>query len=400
MSVQTGHHRDMKQRYTFRIYPTSDQKRVLSKLFGCCRVVWNDALSWVLSTPEDQKWPSNSELQKLCITLAKQCPRRAWLSEVATVPLQQSIADLGVAFSNFFGKRARFPRFKKKSSSQSAKFTKVSIRWDGKKLCLPSIGLLKVRWSRSLPSEPSSVTILKNSAGQYHASFVVEVQQKYAELGGESIGVDLGLKTFAFCSDGSYYKSPDYSKLNKKIARFQRKLSRQVRGSSRYGKTRLKIAKLKLKIRNIRKDFLHKLSTKLVRENQVVSLETLKVSNLLKNRRLSRAISEQGWSEFRVMCESKANTHVNREVVTISQWEPTSQICSDCGYRWGKLDLSVRTVTCLVCRAVHDRDGNAAKNIDRVGVGHSHDIKRVMNSGKSQQLCNETALLSHPYEVS
>ncbi|PZO19409.1 MAG: transposase [Leptolyngbya foveolarum] len=391
----------MKARYQYRIYPTGNQAIQLSKLFGCCRVVWNDSLAWLHSKSEaEEQWPSNAELQKLCITLAKQYPQRAWLAEVATVPLQQSIQDLGVALKNFFEHRAKFPNFKRRHGKQSARFTSRSIRFDGEKLRLPLIGALKVKWSRALPSAPSSVTILRNKAGQYDASFVVEEQPASVRAKRKSVGVDLGIKTFAFLSTGEQVISPGYDRLNRKIARTNRKLSRQVKGSNRWQATKTKLARLHLKVANIRKDFLHKQSTKLIRENQTVSLENLNVKGMMANRCLSRAISQQGWSLFRSMCEAKVKTYKNRIVSIISRWEPTSQTCSDCGFRWGKVDLSVRSILCVSCGAEHDRDENAAKNIDQVG-------QELVRTAKTQTLSECQSSLeavrddasSQPYEA-
>lgn len=389
----------MKARYQYRIYPTDQQAKELSKLFGCCRVVWNDALAWVMSRPEDEQWPSNAELQKLCITLAKQYPERAWLAEVSNIPLQQSLADLGVAFKNFFERPSvGFPRFKKRTNAQSARFRVGGFRLKGNKLSLAKLGSFKVKWSRPLPSEASSVTILKNAAGQYHASFVVEVGQIDVAPLRLAIGIDLGIKVFAFPSVGRPILSPGYDRLTRKIKRFQRKLARQIRGSNRWERTRLQIAKLKLKIANIRKDFLHKTTTKLVRENQSVCLEDLNVSGMLKNRKLARAISEQGWSTARTMCEAKAKRYKNRTVSIISRWEPTSQICSDCGFRWGKLDLSIRSILCISCGAEHDRDENASKNIEQSGLALARDSKRTMNGHKTAVCGNPIALSSQPYK--
>ncbi|MDP8966474.1 MAG: transposase, partial [Cyanobacteriota bacterium] len=168
--------------------------------------------------------------------------------------------------------------------------------------------------------------------------------------------------------------SPDYKKLDRKIRKAQRRLSRRQKDSKRRERKRLRVARLKAKLRDIRKDFLHKLSTKVVNENQAIALEDLNVSGLLKNRKLSRAISQAGWREFRTMCEAKSNKF-GREFVVISRWEPTTQVCSDCGYRWGKLDLKVREIVCMNCGTHHDRDDNASKNIEQVGVGHTHDLK-------------------------
>ena len=352
-----------------------------------------------MSRPDDEQWPSNGELQKLCITLAKQYPQRSWLSEVSNIPLQQSIQDLGVAFKNFFEHRAKFPKFKKRAHEQSARFRAGGFSLKKNKLFLAKLGNFKVKWSRPLPAEPSSVTVIQNAAGQYHVSFVVEVGQKSVKPKRKSIGVDLGIKTFAFPSVGEPVSSPGYDRLDRKIQRLQRKLARQQRGSNRYERTRQRMAKLQLKIANIRKDFLHKLSTKLVRQNQTVSLEDLNVLGMLKNRRLSWAIAQQGWRQFRTMCEVKAKQYKNRTVAIISRWEPTSQVCSSCGFKWGKQDLSVRSILCVSCGTEHDRDENAAKNIDKSGLELAHDNKRTVNRHKTAQRGNRIALSSQPCEA-
>lgn len=395
----------MKARYQYRIYPTPQQVKGLNQLFGCCRVVFNDALAIVKATPEGEKWPSNADLQKLVITQAKKTAEREWLADVSVVPLQQSVQDLGVAFKNFFescsgkrkGPKVKFPRFKKKLNQQSARFTQRGFSLKGNKLELAKLGRFKVKWSRPLPSIPSSVTIIKNTAGQYHVSFVVEIDPISIEPLRPAIGVDLGIKTFAFLSTGERVESPGYKRLDRKTRRFQRKLARQVKGSKRREKTRLRIARLKLKTANIRKDFLHKTTTKLIHENQVVCLEDLNVSGMVKNRSLARAISEQGWGTARTMCEAKANMVNDREVRIISRWEPTSQVCSCCGFRWGKVDLSVRSILCVSCGIEHDRDGNAAKNIEKSGLELAQDSKRTKNGHKTRLPGNPTALSSQPY---
>ncbi len=393
----------MKARYTYHIYPNRLQQDDLAQVFGCVRVVYNDALALVKATPEGEKWPSNAELQKLVITQAKQTPERVWLSEVSNIPLQQSVADLGVAFKNFYAglksnRRIGFPRFKKRTNKQSARFRKGGFSLKRNKLFLAKMGLFRVKWSRDLPSEPSSVTIIKNTAGQYFASFVVELERKSVEPLRASIGIDLGIKVFGFPSVGELIKAPDYSQLDKKVRRTQKRMARQQKDSKRREATRLKLAKLQLKIRNIRKNFLHIESTKLIRENQTVSLEDLAVSNMVKNRKLSRAISMQGWAEFRTMLESKSAQYVNRKVNIISRWEPTSQVCSDCSFKWGKLDLKVRSIKCVSCGAEHDRDENAAKNIDKVGAGLAHDSKRTRRARKTSLLAMPVEALSHKVE--
>jgi putative transposase len=371
----------VKARYQYRFYPTDEQRQRLAQVFGCVRVVWNDAL---FICKQSEKLPSNNDLQKLVITQAKKTTEREWLATVSNIPLQQSVADLGVAYKNFFdslkgkrkGKRVGNPRFKKKTGRQSARFRIGGFSIKGNSVYLAKIGDVSPIWSRELPSEPSSVTAIKDAANRYFLSFVVEIEPIQVEAKNHSIGIDLGIKTFAAISNGEMVKSPDYSKLDKRLRRKQRKLARQVKGSKRREKVRLQIAKLHNEIADSRKDFLHKLSTRVVHENQVITLEDLNVSGMVKNRKLSRAISMQGWREFRVLCEAKSEKF-GRVFNVISRWEPTSQICSDCAYKWGKLDLSVRSVLCISCGAEHDRDENAAKNINKVGIGHCHDSKRT-----------------------
>lgn len=340
--------------------------------------MWNDALALC---KKSEKLPSNADLQKICITQAKKVEGRQWLSDVSNIPLQQSVADLGVAFKNFFdscrgyrkGKKLGFPKFKKKTGKQTARFRKGGFSLKKNKVFLAKVGCIKTKWSRPLPSEPSSVTVIKDKSGRYFLSFVVEIIPEIVPAQNQSVGIDLGIKTFAVLSSNEKVNSPDYSKLDRKIKRNQRKFSRRVKGSKRREAMRLKVAKLKAKQRDIRKDFLHKLSTQVVIENQVIALEDLNVGGMLKNRRLSRAISQAGWREFRTMCEAKS-TKFCRDFRIISRWEPTSQVCSHCGYRWGKLDLRVREIVCLGCSKSHCRDENAAKMIELVsqcGLGGS-----------------------------
>jgi len=371
----------MKARYQFRFYPTDQQQQLLAQLFGCVRVVWNDALA---ICKQSEKLPSNNDLQKLVITQAKKTDERSWLSDVSNIPLQQSVSDLGVAYKNFFdslkgkrkGKKVGIPKFKKKTGRQSARFRIGGFSIKGDEVYLAKIGNVKPIWSRQLPSAPSSVTVIKDCANRYFLSFVVEIEPIHFNAKNQSIGIDLGLKTFAVMSNGETAVSPNYSQKDLKIRKLQRKLARQQKGSKRREITRLKIATQHNQVADTRKDFLHKLSTKIVNNNQVILLEDLNVSGMVKNRKLARAISLQGWQEFRILCEAKSEK-LNREFRVISRWEPTSQICSCCGYRWGKIDLCVRSVLCLNCGTEHDRDENASKNIEMVGMGHRHDLKRT-----------------------
>jgi putative transposase len=378
----------MKARYQYRIYPTEQQKQSLAQLFGCVRVVWNDALALC---KQSEKKPKSAELQKIVITQAKKTEERAWLEDVSCVPLQQSVADLEIAFKNFFdsckgkrkGRKVGHPKFKKRTSSQSARLTRrgFSMKENGG-VYLAKIGIVNPIWSKNLPSEPSSVTVIKNCANRYFLSFVVEIQPIQVEAKNPSIGIDLGIKTFAVMSNDEKVESPGYKELDRKVRKLQRKLARQPKDSTRRKVTRIKIAKLHNQITDSRKDFLHKLSSKIVNENQVIILEDLNVSGMVKNRKLSRAISQQGWREFRTLCEAKSEKF-GREFKVISRWEPTSQVCSDCGFKWGKIDLSIRSVLCLNCSTEQDRDENAAKNIEKVGIGNCHDSKWTLRDCKT-----------------
>ncbi|MEH1860893.1 MAG: transposase [Nostoc sp.] len=337
----------MKARYQFRFYPTDQQQQSLRSLFGCVRVVWNDALA---ICKQSDKLPSNNDLQKLVITQAKKTVERSWLSEVSNIPLQQSVADLGVAYKNFFdslkgkrkGKKLGSPKFKKKTNQQTARFRIGGFSIKGNKIYLAKIGNISPIWTRELPSAPSSVTVIKDCANRYFVSFVVEVEpvnidsealaSLRASAKNQSIGIDLGIKTFAVMSSGEKAESPDYSKLDRKIRQLQKKLARQPKDLKRKDRTRIQIAKLHNKIADTRKDFLQKISTKVVSENQTIILEDLNVSGMVKNRKLARVISLQGWREFRTLCEAKSHKF-GRVFHVISRWEPTSQVCSECGYK-------------------------------------------------------------------
>jgi len=366
----------MKARYQYRFYPTNQQRQSLAQLFGCVRVVWNDALALCKSS---DKLPNYNQLSAL-LTGAKKTQERAWLHDVSCVPLQQVLRHLATAYKNFFnsiqkkrkGVKVGAPKLKKKTNKQSAEFTKSGFSIKNNQVYLAKIGNVSPIWSRKLLSEPSAVTVIKDYANRYFLSFVVDIKPVNLTPINLSIGIDLGLKTFAVFSEGTQVKSPDYSTAERKISQLQRQLARQQKDSKRRNKTSLKIAKLQNKVADTRSDFLHKLSTKIVNENQVIVLEDLNVSGMVKNRRLARAINRQGWYQFRVFCSAKSDKF-SRELRIISRWEPTSQVCSECGYKWGKLDLSIRSVVCLNCSTQHDRDENAAKNIKKVGIGHCHD---------------------------
>ena len=355
----------MKARYKYRFYPTNQQKKSLAKLFGCVRVVFNDALALC---KKSDKLPKISELSNQVITQAKKIKDRAWLSQVSSVALQQSLRDLGVAYKNFFdslkGKRKgikiKSPKFKKRRNQQSARLTRNAFSINNGGVYLAKIGIVKPIWSRDLPSVPSSVTIIKDCADRYFLSFVVEIEKELAKPTNKTIGIDLGIKTFATFDTGEKVDAPKPLKKNiQKLRNLQRNLSRKKKGSKRYELSRVKVAKLHGTIKDLRGDFLHKLSTEIIRENQTIVLEDLNVSGMIKNRKLSRAISDLGWREFRTFLEVKAEKY-ERDFRVIDRWEPTTQTCSCCGFKGGKLNLSIREWKCLNCEAIHDRDVNAA----------------------------------------
>ncbi len=361
----------MKLRYRYRIYPTDQQKVKLAQLFGCCRVVFNDGLAYCQETYKNGgKYEGINTLSKR-LTLAKKTEQRCWLADVSAVPLQQSLRDLHQSFQNFFdsckgkrkGAKIKPPNFKKRNSKQSAKFTDNGFKVSQHQVYLAKIGKFKIVWSRELPSKPSSVTVIKDSADRYFLSFVCEVTPKILPKTDHHCGVDLGIIDFATFNNGEKIKAPQPLKTKlKRLRRLQKHLSKKQKGSKRREVARKKLAKLHAKIADIRTDFLHKLSTKVIKENQLIALEDLNVSGLVKNRKLSRAISDLGWRSFRTMLVAKGEMY-GRDVRIINRWEATTQTCSCCGEKGGKKELSVREWTCLFCNTKHDRDVNASKQI-------------------------------------
>ena len=271
-----------------------------------------------------------------------------------------------MAWTNCFEKRAKRPRFKRKDEAQSAEFTRSAMRVTAEGVRLGKIsGPLDLRWSRELPSDPSSCTVTLDRAGRYHISFVVQVEAHALEPIEQAVGVDLGLTHFAILSTGEKIDNPRFLQKDlDRLAQAQKKLARKQKGSSNRRKQRLKVAKLHAKIVQKRKDFAHKLSTRLIRENQAIAVETLAVKNMVRNRSLARSISDAGWGMFVKMLEYKAKWY-GRRLVKIDRWCPSSKRCSRCEHQLESLSSSVRTWACPACGVVHDRDVNAAKNIVR-----------------------------------
>jgi putative transposase len=359
-------------RYSFRLYPSAGQRTALARAFGCARVVYNDALrARETARSEGLPFPKTGKLSKQLITEAKKTPERAWLGEVSAVILQQSLRDLDSAYKNFFdglkGKRPRMgaPRYKsRKDTRQAVRFT-ANARWSitpGGKLRLPKIGDVKVKWSRSLPSVPSTVTVVKDSAGRYFASFVVTGPAETLPEATPEIGIDLGLTHFAVLSDGTKIDSPRFlRRAEKRLKKAQRALSRKEKGSKNRDRARHKVARAHAQVADARREFHHQLSTRLIRENQAVAVEDLAVKGLARTR-LAKSVHDAGWSAFVAMLEYKA-VRYGRTFVRVGRFEPTSQVCSACGMQDGPKPLHVRVWTCRACGAVLDRDTNAAVNV-------------------------------------
>jgi len=371
----------MKARYQYRLYPTNKQKRLLSQLFGRVRVVWNDTLAYCQELyRQGEKKPKYTELSRR-LTQIKKTEKKQWLTEVSSILLQQSLRDLETAYSSFFasykvekkGKKVKPPKFKKRKSKQSARFTNNSFTVHQYHVTLAKIGDLKIVWSRPLPSKPSSVTVIKDAADRYFLSFV-EIRPETLPNNEQTVGIDPGIATFATLSTGEKIEAPKpLKKRLKRLRKAQRNFSRKQKGSNRREKARKRVAKIHAKIKDTRTDFLHKLSPRVVREKQTIVLEDLNTSGMVKNRKLSRAISDLGWRSFRDMLSAKSDKY-GRNFRIISRWEPTSQRCSCCGNIGGKKALNVREWECLFCGTFHDRDVNAAINI-KVAGGQSETSK-------------------------
>ena len=290
------------------------------------------------------------------------------------MPVQQALRHLQTAFGNFFTRRVRYPQFRRKDGKQSAEYTTSAFRWDGSALKLAKMDApLDIRWSRPIPkaAKITTVTVSKDTAGHYFVSLLCDdMVAAKPEVAGK-VGIDLGLTHFAILSTGEKVAAPNTFRKNQaKLAKLQRRLAKKTNGSNRRKKAKLKVAKLHAKIADSRKDFLHKLSTRLINENQVIAIESLSVSNMQKNRCLSKSIADAGWAEFVRQLEYKAHWY-GRELVGIDQWYPSSKRCSDCGYTMPKMPLNVRQWTCPECGEHHDRDVNAARNVLAAGLAVS-----------------------------
>lgn len=371
-------------RYNFRLYPDTAQREALARSFGCARVVFNDALRLRQKARENgEEYVAAGDLSKQVITQAKGTPEREWLGEVSSVVLQQALADLNVAYRNFFasitgkrkGRKVAPPRFRsRKDSRQAIRFTKNSrfkVLNNGR-LRLPKIGDLPVRWSRSLPADPSSVTVIRDAAGRYFASFVVQTAEDETLPPVDSeIGIDLGLTHFAVMSDGTKVPAPRFLRqAARKLKRLQQDLSRKQRGSQNRKKAVAKVARAHAQVADTRRDWQHKLSTAIIRDNQAVYVEDLCVVGLGRTR-LAKSVHDAGWASFTAMLEYKAARY-GRTFIRVGRFFPSTRMCSDCGRITDKMALDVRSWDCP-CGSTHDRDINAARNIKAAGQADFND---------------------------
>lgn len=361
----------MKRAYRYRFYPSADQAAELSRTFGCVRLVYNRALQARTAAWYGEQRRVSYVQTSAMLTEWKQDPDLVFLSEVSSVPLQQSLRHLQSAFAAFWDKRARYPHFKsRKRSRQAAEYTRSGFRFrDGQLTLAKMIEPLDIRWSRPLPegAQPSIVTVSRDAAGRWFVSILVETTVERLPPRDSAVGVDAGITSLVTLSTGEKVTNPRYELADRaRLARAQRSLARKVKGSANQDKARRKVAKVYARITDRRQDGLHKLSTRLVRENQVVVIEDLTVRNMLANHALARAISDAAWSQLRTMLEYKCQWY-GRDLVVVDRWFPSSKVCSACGAPQDAMPLSVREWTCR-CGVVHDRDVNAAVNIRAAGL--------------------------------
>jgi putative transposase len=366
--------RGMLVRHRYRIEPMPRQRQALARAFGCARVVFNDALAERQRAYHAGEELSDTEVQRRVITLAKATPERAWLAEVASVALVQACQDARRAYRNWFdalsgkrrGRRVGRPRLRSKHGRQSIRLTRNGFALRGQRLYLAKVGEVRVRWSRELPSVPSSVTIIREPDGRYYASFVVDRDPTPLPPVARTAGIDLGLISFATiaASDGTIQTVANPRHLraaNRRLVRAQRALSRKQKGSANRGKARYRLAVAHRRVRDQRADHHHKLALRLIRENQAIAVEDLAVAGLARTR-LAKSVYDAAWTMLVRLLEQKAAQH-GRRVVKTGRWEPTSQTCSVCGHRDGPKPPRVRTWACQACGTLHERDSNAARNI-------------------------------------
>ncbi len=380
----------MRTAYKCRAYPDPEQASVLNRTFGCVRVVWNQTLAWRHARYHGEQARTSFTQANAYLTAMKATEDLGWLNEVSSVPLQQAIRHQQVAFSNFFAGHARYPRYKSRNGRQSAEYTRSGFRYRNGQLFLAKMDVpLEFTWSwpdiDPASVGPATVTVSRDPCGRWYVSFAVDVADPgQLPATGAVAGVDLGIKDFVVTSGGEKIPNPrSLARRERNLARYQRRLARCQRGSANRAKARAKVARAHRKVRASRADFLHRASTRLVRDHDVIVIEDLNVSGMVRNRSPAKAISDCGRGTFRRMIEYKA-ARAGRHLIVIGRWYPSSKTCSACGHLLAGLSLSTRTWQCPSCGTRHDRDINAAKNILAAGLAVTACGGDVRHSGSSR----------------
>jgi len=393
----------VKRAFRYRFYPTETQAADLSRTFGCVRKVYNLALQARTEAWTQRGERVGYEATSALLTEWKRTDELAFLKDVSAVPLQQTLRHLQTAFTNFFAKRARHPRFKsRKKSRASAEYTRAAFRWrDGALTLAKMTEPLDIRLSRPLPegAVPSTATVSRDSSGRWFVSLLCEDPGVTPLPARDSaVGIDVGLDHLLVLSTGEKISNPRNERRDRTaLARAQRALCRKQEGSNNRVKARLKVARVHRRIADRRYDFLHKITTRLVRENQTLVIEDLAVSNLIGNRRLARAIADAGWRQFRQLLEYKAGWY-GRNMIVVDRWFPSSKLCSACGALAATMPLTVRTWTCG-CGTTHDRDVNAASNILAAGLAVTvcgADVRPQRNTPGGQSAKKQKTLRRKP----
>ena len=359
----------MRTAYKVRAYPDPEQAAILARTFGCVRVVWNRTLATRHARYHTEGKSTSYRESDAALTAMKKLPDLAWLCEVSSVPLQQTLRHQHKAFEAFFAGRARYPRFKSRRSRQSATYTRAAFRWRGGQLTLAKTSApLRFLWSwpdiDPAALDPATVTVSRDPSGRWFVVLHADIPGP-APLppGGQNVGVDLGLKDFAVLSTGEHIPHPGHMERHEqRLKRYQRKLARCQQGSANRAKARVKVARQHARVADARRDFLHKTSTDLVRRFDGIAVEDLAVRNMVRNRSLAKAISRTGWAQFRAFLGYKTERY-GRELAIVDRWYPSSKTCSACGHLLASLSLGTRSWVCPGCGVLHQRDINAAKNI-------------------------------------
>ncbi len=374
--------------FKYRFYPNAEQETLLRRTLGCARLVYNRALALRTEAWYERKERIDYVKTSAHLTQWKKQEDLIFLNEVSSVPLQQGLRHLQTAFTNFFSGRAKYPNFKKKHQGGSAEFTLAAFRFkDGQIYLAKCKKPLAIRWSQQLPKgvEPSAVTVKLDASGRWTVSLLVETEIDKLPISFINVGIDLGITSLITLSDGSKVSNPKtFNAKYKKLRKAQKALSRKVKGSSNRQKARLQVAKVHAQISDARKDFLHKVTTQLIRDNQTIVIEDLAVKNMVKNHKLARAISDASWGELVRQLTYKAEWY-GRTLIKIDRWFPSSKRCNSCGYVVDKLPLNIREWTCSKCSAVHDRDINAAINVLAAGLAVSASGASVRPKGISPE---------------